>query len=111
LLARGFRQVIEIIREDLYWTSGVEVITRRVAPGGVRVTGVPVNSEDSASTISDRTGALAGAESRSIALLLVGYPHPLEAIVRALVDRSRATLSGDLQKAFGCLKPGSSANK
>jgi hypothetical protein len=36
LLARGFRQVIEIIREDLYWTSGSEVIRRRVEPAGVR---------------------------------------------------------------------------
>jgi hypothetical protein len=89
LLARGFRQVIESIREDLYWTSGSEVIRRRVEPAGVRVTRVPVNSEDSASTISDPTGALAGAESRSIALLLVGYPQPPEAIVRALADRSR----------------------
>jgi hypothetical protein len=55
LLARGFRQVIESIREDLYWTSGAEEIRRRVEPAGVRVTRVPVNSEDSASTISDRT--------------------------------------------------------
>jgi hypothetical protein len=56
LFARGFRQVIEIIREDLCWTSGAEVIRRRVEPAGVRVTRVPVTSEDSASTISDRTG-------------------------------------------------------
>jgi hypothetical protein len=87
--ARRDHQLIEIIREDLYWTSGAEVIRQRVEPAGVRVTCVPVNSEDSASTISDRTGALAGAESRSIGLLLVGYPQPLEGIVRALADRSR----------------------
>jgi ABC-type branched-subunit amino acid transport system substrate-binding protein len=91
LLARGFRQVIEIIREDIYWTSGAEVIRRRLEPTGVRVTRVPVNSGDSALAIAERTCAFAGAESRSIALLLVGYPQPLEAIVRALADRGLLT--------------------
>ena len=91
VLAQGFRQVIEIIHEDLYWTSGAEAIRRRLEPAGVRVARVPVNPEDSASTISDRTAALAGAESRSIALLLVGYPQPLGAIVRALAERGLLT--------------------
>lgn len=91
LLAQGFRQVIEIIREDRYWTSGADVIRRRLEPTGVRVTRVPVDPEDAASTIARRTGALAGPESRSIALLLVGYPQPLEGIVRALADRGLLT--------------------
>jgi hypothetical protein len=110
LLAQGFCQVIEIIREDLYRTRGAEVIRRRVEPAGVRVTRVPVNSEDSASTISDRTSALAGAESRSIALLLVGDPQPPEAIVRALADRSRRPCPATFRNV-GSLKTGSSANK
>jgi ABC-type branched-subunit amino acid transport system substrate-binding protein len=91
LLARGFRQVIEVIREDLYWTSGADVIRRRLEPEGVRVTRITVNREDSAPAIAERAGAFAGPESRSIALLLVGYPQPLEAIVRALGDRGLLT--------------------
>jgi len=86
LLAQGFRQVIEIIHEDVYWTSGAEVIRRQLEPAGVRVTRVALNPEDSAPTIAERAGAFAAAESRSIALLLVGYPQPLEPIVLALAD-------------------------
>jgi ABC-type branched-subunit amino acid transport system substrate-binding protein len=74
ITARRSPYVFRLAPPQSRWTSGAEVIRRRVEPAGVRVTRVPVNSEDSASTISDRTGALAGAESRSIALLLVGYP-------------------------------------
>ena len=91
LLARGFRQVIEIIHEDVYWTSGAEVIRRRLEPEGVRLTRIPVNPRDSAAAVAERTGALAGAESRSVALLLVGYPQPLAATVRALADRGLLT--------------------
>jgi ABC-type branched-subunit amino acid transport system substrate-binding protein len=87
LLARGFRQVIEIIREDDYWTSGADVVRRQLEPAGVHMARVAVTSGDSATAIAERTGALAAAEPRSIALLLVGYPQPLKAIMRALGDR------------------------
>lgn len=36
LLERGFRHVIEIIREDVYWNGGAAVLRRHLEPASVR---------------------------------------------------------------------------
>lgn len=87
IAAHGFRQVIEIIHEDVYWTSGADVIRRRLASAGVRVARIPVTSENWAPAIAEQVAELAAGTSPSIALLLVAYPQPLAAIIKAFTDR------------------------
>jgi ABC-type branched-subunit amino acid transport system substrate-binding protein len=91
LLAHGFRHVIEVIREDVYWNSGAEVLRRQLEPAGVRVSRVAVAPEELAASIARNVETLATAAAPAIALLLVGYPEPLAGIVHALADRNLLT--------------------
>lgn len=85
LLALGFRHVVEIIREDAYWTGGARVLRRWLEPAGVHVSRVAVGSDDPPPSVAERVvGALAAGGAPAIALLLVGYPEPLGGIVKAL---------------------------
>lgn len=86
LFERGFRHVIELIREDVYWLSGAGVLRRRLEPAGLRVSRIAVARETHASTIAEQVETLADA-APTIALLLMGYPEPLGGIVRALAGR------------------------
>ena len=87
LLARGFRHVIEIIREDVYWNGGAAVLRQRLEPAGVRVSRVAVGADEPAPVIAERIEALTSSPHPAIALLLVGYPEPLGEIVRELARR------------------------
>lgn len=87
LLERGFRHVIEIIREDVYWNSGAAVLRQRLGPAGVRVSRVAVAADEPAPAIAERIEALIVTPQPTIALLLVGYPEPLGEIVRELACR------------------------
>ena len=91
LLARGFRHVIEVMREDVYWNSGAKALRRRLEPAGARVSRVVVAPEEDAPSIATKVETLATAAAPAIALLLVGYPEPLGGIVRALAARNLLT--------------------
>jgi ABC-type branched-subunit amino acid transport system substrate-binding protein len=91
LFEAGFRHVIEIIREDIYWNSGASVLRGRLEPAGVRVSRVVVAPEERSSSVAEQVEALTGNTSPAIALLLVGYPEPLGGIVRALANRDLLT--------------------
>ena len=84
----GVRQVIEIINEDIYWTSGAEAIRRRLSSAGIRIHRVPLSATKTADMTADQVIAAATRVSPSIALLLVGYPEPLGAIVQAVSNRN-----------------------
>jgi ABC-type branched-subunit amino acid transport system substrate-binding protein len=87
LLARGFRHVIEIIREDVYWNGGAAVLRQRLEPAGVRVSRVAVAADEPAPVIAERIEAHTFLPVPAIALLLVGYPEPLGEIVGELARR------------------------
>lgn len=102
LLARGFRHVIEVIREDVYWSSGARVLRRRLEPAGVLVSRVVVVPKDAPPSIAEKVEALAAAAATpAIALLLVGYPEPLGGIVGALAHRGILTDSVSLGDPAG----------
>lgn len=87
LLARGFRHVVEIIREDVYWNSGEAVLRRRLEPAGVGVTRIAVGADEAAAAVAERLERRPSEEGPAIALLLVGYPEPAGEIVRELARR------------------------
>lgn len=91
LLEARFRQVIEIIHEDVYWKGGAHVLRRQLEPAGVEVSSVVVSADAQPASIAAQVEVLAAASSPAIALLLVGYPEPLGGIVRALADRCLLT--------------------
>lgn len=87
LLARGFRHIIEIIREDVYWNGGAAVLRKRLEPAGVRVSRVAIAADEPPPEIAERIEALTFSPQPTIALLLVGYPEPLGEIVHELARR------------------------
>jgi ABC-type branched-subunit amino acid transport system substrate-binding protein len=88
LAASGTRDVIALLQPNVYWDRGAHVLATGLAARGVRFARIPVVD---AAAIPRATEALASivaqAERPPVALLLVGYPEPLSALVRSFQDR------------------------
>jgi len=89
LTAEGFRHVVALQEENVYWNRGAGVIEARLRDSGVRFTRVPVPSATpSAPTlVRQLVGMMSRAPAPDILLLLVAYPEPLRSVVTELRTR------------------------
>ncbi|MGH7408283.1 MAG: ABC transporter substrate-binding protein [Candidatus Methylomirabilales bacterium] len=89
LAAEGFRHVVALQEENVYWNAGAGVIEARLRDSGVRFARVPVRSAtpSAPALVQQLEGMMSRAPAPDIVLLLIGYPEPLRSVVTELLSR------------------------
>ena len=92
LIAEGFRHVVAMQEESLYWDGGARVIEARLRASGVRFTRLPVlaSAPSAPALAQELEGMMARAPAPDIVLLLLGYPEPLRSVAAELRTRGLA---------------------
>ncbi|MFJ7270912.1 ABC transporter substrate-binding protein [Streptomyces sp. NPDC099050] len=83
LLGAGHRRIAVAIQPSAYWASGTRVLRERFAARGGSVVEIGVGIGVEGTSVQGLCDALVGERSTAL-LLLVGYPEPAAAIVRAV---------------------------
>lgn len=86
LAADGFRHVVALQEENVYWKAGAGVIEARLRDSGVSFTRVPVRSATASAPalVQQLEGMMSRAPAPDIVLLLIGFPEPLRSVVTEL---------------------------
>ncbi|MGW1775807.1 ABC transporter substrate-binding protein [Streptomyces sp. NPDC002104] len=80
LLGAGHRRIAVAMQTSVYWASGTRILRERFAARGGSVVEIDVRGSGEVGELCDAVAA----EGVTAVLLLVGYPEPAAAIVRAV---------------------------
>ncbi|MGH7362381.1 MAG: ABC transporter substrate-binding protein [Candidatus Methylomirabilales bacterium] len=86
LAGDGFRHVVALQEENVYWNAGAEVIEARLRDSGIRFTRVPAPSTTRSAPVlvQQLERMMSRAPAPDVVLLLIGYPEPLRSVVAEL---------------------------
>jgi ABC-type branched-subunit amino acid transport system substrate-binding protein len=90
LVSEGFRHVVALQEDNLYWNSGSSVIEARLRDSGVRFTRLSVapGQADPTSWIQQVVARRADSPPPDMLLLLMGYPEPLHSLIGEARNRA-----------------------
>lgn len=85
LIAEGFKRVVTLIEENIYWKAGADIIESQLNKTGVPFTRLRFESGMTAShLVRQLTAMRLQSTAPNILLLLIAYPDPLRSVIQAL---------------------------